>query len=71
MSHKLRMNILEEQIIMTAMTMTTTTTIMKIKTMIGTTIIKYKKMMKVVLNHMMIIITLIMNPRITMKIFIT
>ena len=65
------MKILEEQIIMTAMTMKTTTVITKIKTMTGTTIIKYQKTMEVVPNNMMVIITLITNPRVTMKIIIT
>ena len=56
---------------MTTMTMTITTTIMKIKTMTGTTIIKYQKTTEVELHHMMIIITMMATPRITMKIIIT
>ena len=39
--------------------------------MTGTTIIKYQKTMKVVLNHMIFIITLMTNSRITIKISIT
>ena len=60
---------------MTTMTMTTTATITitktKFKIMTGTTIIKYQKTMQVVLHPMMIIITMMTTPRITMKIIIT
>ena len=64
------MIILEEQIIMTTMTMMTTATITKTKTVTGTTIIEYQTMMKIVLNHMMIL-TMVTNPRIIMKIIFT
>ena len=52
------------------MMMTTTATIKNTKTMTGTPLIKYQTMMKVVPNHMMIL-TMVTNPRITMKIIIT
>ena len=55
---------------MAAMTMTSTVTITKTKTLSRTTLIKYQTMMKVVPNHMMIL-TMVTNPRITMKIIIT
>ena len=52
------------------MTTKTTITKTKTKTMAGLTLIEYQKMMKVVLNHMMNL-TMVTNPRITMKIVIT
>ena len=55
---------------MMTMIMTTTTTITKTKTMAGTTIIKYQKTIQLVIHHMMIMITMMTTPRITMKMII-
>ena len=65
------MNISEEQTIITTMTMPTITIIMKTKNMAGTNIIKYQKIIQLVMHHMIIVMSIMATLRITIKMIIT
>ena len=65
------MNILEEEIIMTMMTMKTTTSIAKTKTVVETTIIKYQMMIQLVMHPMMMMIAMMATPSITIDMIMT
>ena len=58
---------LEEQTIMTTMTMSTTMTVTKTKTMAGTTIIKYHKTIQLIIHPIMIMMSMMATPRLTIK----
>ena len=51
--------------------MTTTTTITKTRTMAGTIIIKYQMIIQLVMHHMMIMISIMAIPKITIKMIMT
>ena len=70
-THKHRIKISEEQAIMTKMMMTTTTKITKIKTIAGTTKIKYQKTIQMVMHHMMIVMSMMAIWRINIKMIMT
>ena len=62
---------LEEQTIMTTITMSTTKMVTKTETMAGTTIIKYQKRIQLIIYLIMIMVSMMAIPRITIKRIIT